>query len=117
LVTAMEHHSNFIPWQQAVQARGAKLLLAPVLDDGRLDREAFRKLLTPEVKLVALTHASNVLGTINPVAELIREAHAAGAHCVHMRKLSMRWCAHLGEPCNRTRGLLGLSGQGEPCCC
>ncbi len=81
LVTAMEHHSNFIPWQQAAQARGAKLLLAPVLDDGTLDREAFRKLLTPEVKLVALTHASNVLGTINPAAELIREAHAAGA-CV-----------------------------------
>ena len=79
LVTAMEHHSNFIPWQQAVNERGASLRIAPVLDDGTLDRDAFRKLLTPEVKLVALTHASNVLGTINPVAELIREAHAAGA--------------------------------------
>jgi cysteine desulfurase/selenocysteine lyase len=79
LITAMEHHSNFIPWQQAASARGATLRLAPVLDDGTLDHDAFRRLLTPAVKLVALTHASNVLGTINPVAELIREAHAAGA--------------------------------------
>lgn len=79
LVTEMEHHSNFIPWQQAVRERGATLRLVPVLADGTLDRDAFRKLLTPEVKLVALTHASNVLGTINPVAELIREVHAAGA--------------------------------------
>jgi cysteine desulfurase/selenocysteine lyase len=79
LVTEMEHHSNFIPWQQVARERGAKLWLAPVLADGTLDRDAFRKLLTPAVKLVALTHASNVLGTINPVAELIREAHATGA--------------------------------------
>ena len=79
LITEMEHHSNFIPWQQAVRERGATLRLAPVLPDGTLDRTAFRRLLTPEVKLVALTHASNVLGTINPVAELVREAHASGA--------------------------------------
>ena len=79
LVTTMEHHSNFIPWQQAAHERGATLRLAPVLDGGTLDRDAFRKLLTPEVKLVALTHASNVLGTVNPIAELIREAHAVGA--------------------------------------
>ncbi len=79
LVTEMEHHSNLIPWQQAARAKGATLRLVPVLADGTLDREAFRRLLTPRVKLLAVTHASNVLGTINPIAELIREAHAAGA--------------------------------------
>jgi cysteine desulfurase/selenocysteine lyase len=79
LVTEMEHHSNLIPWQQAASAKGATLRLVPVLADGTLAREAFHRLLTPRVKLVALAHASNVLGSINPIAELIREAHAAGA--------------------------------------
>jgi cysteine desulfurase/selenocysteine lyase len=79
LVTEMEHHSNFVPWQQVALARGAVVRLAPMLEDGTLDREAFVRLLTPRVKLVAVTHVSNVLGTINPVAELIAAAHAVGA--------------------------------------
>ncbi|TAN35872.1 MAG: cysteine desulfurase [Verrucomicrobia bacterium] len=79
LVTEMEHHSNFVPWQRAAQERGAVVRIAPILEDGTLDRVAFARLLTPRVKLVAVTHASNVLGTVNPVAELIAAAHAIGA--------------------------------------
>ena len=79
LATQMEHHSNLLPWQQTAREKGATLRLVPVLEDGALDREAFQRLLTTRVKLVAVTYASNVLGTINPVAELIREAHAVGA--------------------------------------
>lgn len=79
LVTGMEHHSNFVPWLQAARERGAVVHMAPILEDGTLDREAFVRLLTPRVKLVAATQASNVLGTINPVAELIAAAHTVGA--------------------------------------
>ncbi len=74
LVTGMEHHSNIVPWQLA----GAQTFGAPVLDDGSLDLDAWRALLTPAVKLVAVVHVSNTLGTVNPVAEMIREAHARG---------------------------------------
>ncbi len=74
LVTGMEHHSNIVPWQLA----GARTLAAPVRDDGSLDLDAWRALLTPAVKLVAVVHVSNALGTVNPVAEMIREAHARG---------------------------------------
>ena len=78
LVTEMEHHSNLIPWQQVTRERGAVLKSVPVCDDGTLDRAALERLLTPRVKLLAVTHASNVLGTVNPVAELARLAHANG---------------------------------------
>ncbi len=70
----MEHHSNIVPWQLA----GARTVAAPVLDDGSLDLDAWRKLLKPSTRLVAVVHVSNSLGTINPVAEMIREAHARG---------------------------------------
>ena len=79
LVTEMEHHSNLVPWQQVARERGAVVRMAPILEDGTLDREAFARRLTSQVKLVAVTHASNVLGTINPVAELTTAAHAIGA--------------------------------------
>jgi cysteine desulfurase/selenocysteine lyase len=78
IVSEMEHHANLVPWH-FLRARGVVLRFAPVLDDGRLDLEAFRALLGPRTKLVALTHMSNVLGTINPVAEIVAAAHAAGA--------------------------------------
>lgn len=79
IVTEMEHHSNIVPWHILRERRGAVLKWAPIKDDGSLDIEAFAALLGPRTKLVAVTHMSNVLGTINPVAEITRLAHAAGA--------------------------------------
>ena len=79
LSTGMEHHSDLVPWQLAAQRTGATLKHIPVLDDGTLDMEAFEKLLTPEVKLLALVHISNSLGTINPVREMCAQAKALGA--------------------------------------
>ena len=79
LVTEMEHHSNLIPWQMACRDRGAVLRAVPVPDGRHLDLDAFRRLLGGRTRIVAVTHVSNVLGTINPVADLVREAHAAGA--------------------------------------
>jgi cysteine desulfurase/selenocysteine lyase len=75
----MEHHSDLVPWQLAAQRTGATLKHIPVLDDGTLDQEAFEKLLTPQVKLLALVHISNSLGTINPVREMCAKAKAVGA--------------------------------------
>ena len=79
LLTVMEHHSNLVPWQLLSERTGARLRFVPVRDDGTLDLEQLSSLLTPEVKLFAFTHISNSLGTINPVAELCRKAHAVGA--------------------------------------
>jgi cysteine desulfurase / selenocysteine lyase len=79
LVTEMEHHSDVVPWQLVCAERGARLEYIPVLDDGTLDLDALDKLLEQQPKLVCLAHISNVLGTINPVAEITRRAHAAGA--------------------------------------
>ena len=79
LLTEMEHHSNLVPWQLLAQRSGARLRFVPVQDDGTLALDQLAELLTPEVKLFAFTHVSNSLGTINPVAELCREAHAVGA--------------------------------------
>ena len=80
LITEMEHHSNVVPWQQAVQATGAQLRYLDVGEDGTLSLEQLdRELARGDVKLLALTHVSNVLGTINPVAEFVRRAHDAGA--------------------------------------
>jgi cysteine desulfurase/selenocysteine lyase len=75
LVTQMEHHSNIVPWQLL----GCRLAYIPVTDDGLLDLDAFDALLQQRPKLVAVAHVSNVLGTINPIAEIARRAHAAGA--------------------------------------
>jgi len=79
LVTTMEHHSNLVPWQLLAADRGAVLRAVPLRKDFTLDMDAFARLLTPRTRLVAVTHMSNVLGTINPVREIIRAAHAAGA--------------------------------------
>jgi len=78
LVTAMEHHSNLVPWQQLCKRQKAKLKIIPVSNEGELDLELFREMLSPKVKLLALTHISNVLGTINPVKEIIEIAHSFG---------------------------------------
>ncbi|MGN6276634.1 MAG: cysteine desulfurase [Solirubrobacterales bacterium] len=79
LLTEMEHHSNIVPWQQLAERVGAEIDWAPVDDDGLLDMDAFGTLLERGPKLVAVTHVSNVLGTENPVAEIARLAHDAGA--------------------------------------
>src|SRR5438874_10868894 len=79
LLTVMEHHSNLVPWQLLAERTGARLRFLPVRDDGTLDVDQLSSLLTPEVKLFAVTHISNSLGTINPVAELCAKARAVGA--------------------------------------
>ncbi|MDW8325371.1 MAG: cysteine desulfurase [Anaerolineales bacterium] len=79
VLTEMEHHSNLVPWQILAAERGARLEFIPVTDDGLLDLSRLDDLLRLEPKLVALTHMSNVLGTINPVAEIAARAKAAGA--------------------------------------
>jgi cysteine desulfurase / selenocysteine lyase len=79
LLTEMEHHSNIVPWQQLAERAGATVDWAPIDDDGLLDMDAFAALLELEPKLVAVAHVSNVLGTENPVAEIARLSHEAGA--------------------------------------
>jgi cysteine desulfurase/selenocysteine lyase len=79
LLSEMEHHANIVPWHFLRERLGVVLKFTPVTDDGRLDLEAFKDLLSDRTKVVALTHMSNVLGTVNPVAELTRLAHDAGA--------------------------------------
>ena len=79
VVTAMEHHSNIVPWQLVAAQRGAVVRAAPVNDAGELDLEGFRKLLSKRTKMVAVVHLSNALGTINPVKQVAELAHAAGA--------------------------------------
>ena len=79
VLSEMEHHANIVPWHFLRERLGVVLKFIPVLDDGRLDMEALPGLLTARTKVVAVTHMSNVLGTINPVAEIIAQAHDAGA--------------------------------------
>ncbi len=79
LISEMEHHANIVPWQLACERTGAALKVIPVTDAGELDLDAFKTLLSERTKLLAVTHVSNVLGTLNPVAELITAAHGVGA--------------------------------------
>ena len=75
LITAMEHHSNIVPWQMLCLEKNAKLIVVPINDNGELLLEEYERLLSPRTKLVALAHVSNALGTINPVKHLIEIAH------------------------------------------
>jgi len=79
VLTQMEHHSNIVPWHFLRERQGVVLKFVPVTDDGRLDMDAYRALLGPKTRMVAVSHMSNVLGTINPVREIIAAAHAVGA--------------------------------------
>jgi cysteine desulfurase/selenocysteine lyase len=79
VLSEMEHHANIIPWHFLRERQGVVLRFIPITDDGALDMDAYRALLGPKTKMVAVTHMSNVLGTINPVAEIIAAAHAVGA--------------------------------------
>jgi cysteine desulfurase/selenocysteine lyase len=79
LVTQMEHHANLVPWHQLAERSGAVIRCAPITDDGRLDQEAFARLLEERPRLVAVASVSNVLGTVNPVDWIVRRSHEAGA--------------------------------------
>ena len=78
IISGMEHHSNIVPWQIQAARYGFKLRIIPVTDRGELDMDAFRSLLNPKTKLVSITHVSNVLGTVNPISEIISQAHSHG---------------------------------------
>lgn len=79
IVSEMEHHSNIVPWHFLRERKGAVLKWAEIKEDGSFDLDAFAALLTPRVKIVAITHMSNVLGTLTPVAEIVKLAHGVGA--------------------------------------
>ncbi len=79
IVTDMEHHANFVPWQQLCKRKGARLQVVGVLGSGQLNREEFDRKLSERTKLVAVAHVSNVSGVVNPIPELARQAHAVGA--------------------------------------
>ncbi len=79
ILTAVEHHSNIVPWQLIAEQRGAKIKVVPVFDNGELDLEAYENLFTERTKIVAFVHLSNTLGTINPAKEMIATAHRYGA--------------------------------------
>ncbi len=79
LVSWLEHHSNIVPWQLVAAATGAEVVPIPVTDDGDIDLGALSGLLDPRVKMVAVNHVSNALGTVNPVADIVRLAKSVGA--------------------------------------
>ncbi len=79
IISGLEHHSNIVPWQLLCEQTGARLRVAPINDDGDVMLDAYRDLLGPQTKLVALAHISNALGTVNPIAEMIAAAHDTGA--------------------------------------
>jgi len=79
ILSEMEHHANIVPWQMVAEKTGAVIKVIPVTDSGELDLEAYKKLLTPRTKMVAVVHVSNALGTVNPVKEITDLAHEAGS--------------------------------------
>lgn len=79
LVSVMEHHSNFVPWQLVAERTGARLVVADITAEGDIDRADFTRKLSERTRIVALVHVSNALGTVNPIRELAAEAHSAGA--------------------------------------
>ena len=79
MISGMEHHSNIVPWQLLCERKGLKLIVVPILENGELNMYAFDKLLSPKTKLIAITHVSNTLGTINPIKDIIKKGHDVGA--------------------------------------
>jgi len=79
IVSELEHHSNIVPWQMCCEVSGATLKVIPILDNGDLNMVEFEKLLTENTKLIAVSHVSNALGTINPIEEIIEKAHKVGS--------------------------------------
>jgi cysteine desulfurase/selenocysteine lyase len=79
LISALEHHSNIVPWQMLTEEKGASLKVAPIDDTGTVDLEAYERLLSPRTRIVSIAHVSNALGTINPIKKMTALAHARGA--------------------------------------
>ena len=92
LVTVMEHHSNLVPWQQLAERTGCAIRAIPITDDGLLQLDQLDVLLSERTKLVAVTAVSNVLGTINPIAEIVASAHTKPE----------RWCSSMPRRARRT---------------
>lgn len=125
VISTMEHHSNIVPWQQVALRKGCTLRVIPIHDDGSLDREAYRALLSPRTRLVSIAHVSNVLGTINPIQELIAEAHSVGAvvvvdgaqgavhESVNVKELDCDFYAFSGHKLYAPTGIGVLYGKAE----
>jgi cysteine desulfurase/selenocysteine lyase len=125
IVSEMEHHANIVPWHLLRERKGVVLKFIPVTDDGRLDLEGYRALLGPHTRMVAVTHMSNVLGTINPVVEITAEAHAAGVPvlldgcqaivhlAVDVRALDVDFYAFSGHKLYGPTGIGVLYGKAE----
>ena len=92
ILSVMEHHSNIVPWQMMCDRQGARLRVIPITDSGELMMDEYRKLLNEKTRLVAITHVSNTLGTVNPVKEIVRLAHEAGAHVLIDGAQSIQHC-------------------------
>ena len=125
LITSMEHHSNLVPWQQMVQRHHGQLLVVPMDDKGVLDLEQYEKLLKEGPKVVAIAHISNVLGTINPVKEMVRMAHEYGIpvvvdgaqsiahHPIDVQDLDCDFFVFSGHKMYAPMGIGGLYGKAE----
>lgn len=123
LITGLEHHANIVPWQMLRDRLGVKLVVVPVTDEGGLDMAAFARLLNARTRLVALTHVANVTGHITPAAEIIRQAHAAGARvlldgcqaaprmAVDVRALDCDFYVFSGHKCYGPTGIGALYGK------
>jgi len=123
LITAMEHHSNIVPWQMLCEQQGARLRVAPINDAGELLLEDFEKLLSERTRLVAVSHVSNALGTVNPVREMIEMAHRrnvpvlldgaqAAPHCkVNVQELDCDFYAFSGHKLYGPTGVGTLYGK------
>ncbi|MBK9594628.1 MAG: cysteine desulfurase [Rhodocyclales bacterium] len=125
VVSAMEHHSNLVPWQMACEQAGAALRVVPIDDDGEFQFEAFEQLIGPRTRLVAVTHVSNALGTVTPVRRIVERAHSAGvpvlldgaqaiAHArVDMQAIGCDFYAFSGHKLYAPMGIGVLYGKAE----
>ena len=93
IISAMEHHANIVPWQMAAQRSGAKLVVAPINEQGELIFSVYKKLLNKNTAIVAMTHVSNALGTINPIKEIVQSAQQVGAITVIDGAQAVAHCA------------------------
>ena len=123
LITTMEHHSNIVPWQLVCRQTGARLRVVPIHDNGELDMEAFASLLSERTRVVAVTHVSNALGTVNPVRTIAEAARGAGAmvvldgaqaapHCrIDVRDLDCDFYVFSSHKCYGPTGMGALYGR------